>query len=179
MTRIRSGRGVSARPPRAASVLTTIGVFSLLVLSVALIAQHVFDIQPCPWCVIQRIAVIAIALIALVGAGLAGIAPRVAPGVAAAGVLALAVGGAVAAWHQHTVAAKQLTCAFTWADRTLMSLQLDALWPSVFKVGATCADAAQALMLGLPFEAWSGAWFVLAGGAALYAFVLAARLGRR
>jgi len=179
MTPIRSGRGVSARPPRAASVLTAIGIGSLLALVVALVAQHVFDIQPCPWCVIQRMVVIMIAVLALVGAGLGGIAPRVAPGAAAAGVLALAVGGTVAAWHQHTVAAKQLSCSFTWADRTLMSLQLDALWPSLFKVGATCADAAQALMLGLPFEAWSGAWFVLAGGAALYAFVLAARQGRR
>lgn len=179
MTPIRSGHGVRARPPHATSVLTAIGIGSLLALAVALVAQHAFGIQPCPWCVIQRIAVLAIAVLALVGAGLGGLMRRAAPAVAALAVLGLGIGGAVAAWHQHTVAAKQLSCAFTWADRTLMSLGLDALWPSLFKVGATCADAAQALMLGLPFEAWSGAWFVMVSVAALYALVLAVRRGRR
>jgi protein dithiol:quinone oxidoreductase len=175
MTLIRSGRAVRARPPRAASVLTAIGVGSLLALGVALIAQHGFGIEPCPWCVIQRLVVIVVAIVALVGAGLAGVAPRGAPAVAALGIVGLATGGMLAAWHQHTVAAKTLSCAFTWADRTLMSLQLDAIWPSLFKVGATCADAAQALLLGLPFEVWSGVWFGLVAVAALYAMVLAVR----
>ena len=40
-----------------------------------------------------------------------------------------------------------------------MSLQLDAWLPALFKVGATCADAAQATLLGLPFELWGGLWF--------------------
>jgi uncharacterized membrane protein len=31
----------------------------------------------------------------------------------------------------------------------------------VFRVGATCADAAQATLLGLPFEVWGGGWFAL------------------
>jgi disulfide bond formation protein DsbB len=175
MTPIRSGFSVAARRRRAAPLLTAIGVGSLLALGVALVAQHAFGIEPCPWCVIQRMVVIAIAVLALVGAGLAGIAPRAAPAAGAVAVLALAVGGVVAAWHQHTVAAKQLSCAFTWADRTLMSLQLDALWPSLFRVGATCADAAQALLLGLPFEAWSGVWFGLVAIAAVSALAVALR----
>jgi disulfide bond formation protein DsbB len=175
MTPIRPGFSVAGRRRRAAPLLTAIGIGSLLALGVALVAQHAFGIEPCPWCVIQRMVVIAIAVLALVGAGLAGVAPRAAPAVAAAAVLALAGGGAVAAWHQHTVAAKQLSCAFTWADRTLMSLQLDALWPSLFRVGATCADAAQGLLLGLPFEVWSGVWFGLVAIAAVAAGVLALR----
>ena len=164
---------------RPATLLTAIGAGSLIVLGIALISQHAFGIEPCPWCVIQRIVVILIAVIALLGAGLAQGASRMVPAVAALLVAALAVGGMVSAWHQHTVAAKQLSCAFTWADRTLMSLQLDAIWPSVFKVGATCADAAEALLLGLPYEVWSGVWFALVALAAVTVIVRAGRHPRR
>jgi protein dithiol:quinone oxidoreductase len=164
---------------RPATLLTTIGAGSLIVLGIALVSQHAFGIEPCPWCVIQRIGVILIALIALLGAGLARGASRVVPAVAALLVASLAVGGIVSAWHQHTVAAKQLSCAFTWADRTLMSLQLDAIWPSVFKVGATCADAANALLLGLPYEVWSGVWFAIVALAAVAVILRAGRHSRR
>jgi disulfide bond formation protein DsbB len=50
-----------------------------------------------------------------------------------------------------------------------MTLQLDAIWPALFRVGATCADAAQSTLLGLSFEVWSGVWFVLCALAAVAA----------
>jgi disulfide bond formation protein DsbB len=151
-----------ALPPRSTRVrtlLAALGVGSLAALAVALVAQHAFGVEPCAWCVIQRGVTIAIAVVAITGAVAAGRSPRAAGAAAGALLLALAAGGVLAAWHQHTVAARQLSCAFTWADRTLSSLQWDAWWPAMFRVGATCA--AQARLLGLPFEAWSGAWFAL------------------
>jgi disulfide bond formation protein DsbB len=147
--------------PRVAAILAVIGAGSVAALGIALVAQHAFGIEPCPWCVIQRLVLIGVAVAALAGAAVARRAPRAGGGAAGVVLLALAIGGAVAAWYQHTVAAKQFSCSFTWADRTLMSLQLDAWLPSVFKVGATCADAAQATLLGLPFEVWGGGWFAL------------------
>ena len=141
------------------TLLGAIGLGSIAALGVALVAQHVFGIEPCPWCVIQRLVLLAVAGVAIAGAFAVSRAPRAAAATAGALLFALAVGGGVAAWYQHTVAAKQLSCAFTWADRTLMSLQLDAWLPALFKVGATCADAAQATLLGLPFELWGGLWF--------------------
>jgi hypothetical protein len=45
----------------------------------------------------------------------------------------------------------------------------------MFRVGATCADAARATLLGLPFEAWSGAWFALVALGAVAAVVVALR----
>jgi len=152
-----------------APLLAAIGLGSLLALAAALVAQHGFGMEPCAWCVIQRIVVIALAAVALGAAALARRWPRGVGLPAAAVLLALAVGGAWAAWHQHTVASRQLSCAFTWADRTLMAMQLDAWVPALFRVGATCADAAQATLLGLPFEVWSGAWFALVAAAALAA----------
>lgn len=158
-----------------AALLAAIGVGSLLALAIALVAQHGFGIEPCAWCVMQRLVLVGVIAVALAGAAAARRRPRVA-GIAAAALLdLLAVGGAVAAWHQHTVAAKQLSCAFTWADRTLLSLQLDAWLPGLFRVGATCADAAQSTLLGLPFEVWGGAWFAAVALAAGVVLVLALR----
>lgn len=169
-------RGAAASS-RLVPLLLAIGVGSLAALGVALVAQHGFDIQPCPWCVIQRIVLIGVAIAALLGAVAARAAPRPAGVVAGVVLLALAAGGATAAWYQHTVAAKQFSCSFTWADRTLMAWQLDQWLPSVFRVGATCADAAQATLLGLPFEVWGGGWFTLValGAAAVLAAALRGR----
>ena len=163
----RSGAG-----SRVAAILAAIGAGSLAALGMALIAQHGFGVEPCPWCVIQRLVLIGVAVVALAAALLARRAPRAAGAAGGVALLALAGGGLVAAWYQHTVAAKQLSCSFTWADRTLAALQLDAWLPSVFRVGATCADAARSTLLGLPFELWAGAWFggvALASAAALVA----------
>jgi disulfide bond formation protein DsbB len=165
----------AARARRIVPLLAAVGAGSLAALGVALVAQHGFGIEPCPWCVIQRIVTIVLAAVALTGALAARRAPRAAGAAAGALLLALAAGGGVSAWYQHTVAARQFSCSFTWADRTLMSLQLDAWWPGMFRVGATCADAAKATLLGLPFELWSGAWFVLTALAAVAVLAWAVR----
>lgn len=165
----------SSRAPSPAVVLAAIGAGSVAALGVALVAQHAFGIEPCPWCVIQRLVLIGVVLVGLIGALAARRAPRSAGFVGGVLLLGLAVGGGVAAWYQHTVAAKLLSCAFTWADRTLMALQLDAWLPSLFRVGATCAEAAQASLLGLPFEVWGGAWFALVAVASIATLARARR----
>jgi disulfide bond formation protein DsbB len=40
---------------------------ALLALAVALVSQYVFDMQPCPWCVLQRLLFLAIAGVAAIG----------------------------------------------------------------------------------------------------------------
>ena len=107
---------------------------------------------------------IAIALVALVGAAVGGrLLPRAAAGLS----VLLAGSGIAAALHQHLVAARQDSCALTFADRVLTTLGLESLLPSVFGVTASCAEAAVDL-LGLPFEYWS---------LALYALVIVLALG--
>lgn len=145
----------------APQALTLIAAGNLCALLLALGAQYLLGMLPCAWCIVQRIDVILLLLVSLAGAMLARVAPRAAPAMAALLVAGLSGSGLWAAWHQHTVAAKQLSCAFTWADRTLMQLGLDVWWPEMFEVQATCADAAQATVLGLPFELWSATWFGL------------------
>jgi len=141
------------------------GVFALtLALSIgavgaALVTQHVFDMQPCPWCVLQRLIFVALALVAVLGLlWTSRLGRRVA---AVIGVALAALGVAAALW-QHAVAAKSASCNLTLADRIVSGLQLDALLPQVFAATASCAEAAVQLF-GVPYEYWSLALFGLLG----------------
>jgi disulfide bond formation protein DsbB len=51
----------------AAARLGVIALLSIVAVGVALVSQHVFDMQPCPWCVLQRAIFLAIAIVCLVG----------------------------------------------------------------------------------------------------------------
>jgi disulfide bond formation protein DsbB len=139
-------------------------VLPLAAVGAALVSQHVFDMQPCPWCVLQRLVFVALALAALP----AFISrSRTANRLSAVLVVLLAVCGAAAALWQHFVAASTNSCKLSLADRIVSGLGLDSLWPQVFAAYATCADAAVSL-LGLPYEAFSLALFVALGALPLY-----------
>lgn len=139
-------------------------VVSLGAVGLALVTQHGFEMLPCPWCVLQRMIFVAIALAALPGALLARPAVRQA---SAALVLLLALAGVAAALWQHFVAASSASCELTLADRIVSASGLDALLPDVFAPWASCADAA-ATLLGLPYEFYSLTLFVLAALAAAW-----------
>ena len=146
-----SGGGGSIGTLSVAQRLAALCGVCLAAVAAALVAQHGFDLQPCPWCILQRVIYLAIALACAVAAlsrtaavrlGLAGVA------------LVLALLGAASALWQHVVAAKSASCNLTLADRILNALGAEALLPSLFQVTANCADAAVSV-LGVPFEYWS------------------------
>jgi len=144
---------------RPALVLALGATVSVAAIAAALVSQHVFDMQPCPWCVLQRLIFAAIALACVVGLlWRRALAQRLAGGA----VILLAIEGVVAALWQHFVAAASSSCSLTFADRVMNSLGLDALAPEVFQARASCADAAVKL-LGLPYECYSLGLFVLLG----------------
>lgn len=129
----------------------------------ALVAQHGFDMRPCPWCILQRLIFVAIGLLALVGAVAR---PRAAGGAVAAVTLLLALAAAAAGLYQHFVAARSTSCNLTLADRIVSGLRLDLALPDIFGVTASCADAAVDV-LGIPFEFWSVALAALLAAASL------------
>jgi disulfide bond formation protein DsbB len=135
----------------------------LAALAAALVSQHVFDMQPCAWCVLQRVVFLAIALVSLPALVLRGALPR---RVLAAGGLLLAGAGMAAALWQHFVAASSASCNLTLADRIVGGLGLDTAWPEVFAAYASCADAAVKLA-GLSYEFYSLALYALLGLVAL------------
>jgi protein dithiol:quinone oxidoreductase len=134
---------------------------------VALITQHVFDMQPCPWCVLQRLVFVAVGVLALVGlAWRSPLGQRALPLL----LLLLCSAGVAAALWQHFVAAASASCNLTLADRIVSGLRLDALLPSVFQATASCAEAAVKLA-GAPYEFWSLALFIAIEGAAVWLLV--------
>ena len=148
-------------PP--ATPLVVVAIVCLAAVGAALVSQHLFDMQPCPWCVLQRLIFVAIAIVCLIGAAVPARAGRVGAG-ALAGLLSLS--GIAAALWQHFKAAASASCNLTLADKIISALQLDSLLPDVFAPRASCADAAVSLF-GIPYDFWSLALFVLCGAAAL------------
>lgn len=144
-------------------VLALVGLACAAAVGGALIAQHRFGMEPCPWCILQRLLFLTIAVLSLVAAALPW--PVARRGLALL-VVPVAAGGVAAALWQHFVAAKTASCALTLADRIVGGLGFDTRWPEVFEVRASCADAATKL-LGVPFEFWSLALFAVAGVVAL------------
>ncbi len=162
------------KPPSAARLLGLVAGVALAGVGVALVSQHVFDMQPCPWCVLQRLIFVVIAAAAGVGALAAWLRSRTGARAAGLAVAALAGCGIAAALWQHLVAAATVSCRLTLADRIVNGLGLDGWLPDVFAARASCADAA-AKLLGVPYEFWSLALYALLGAAALVAARAAGR----
>lgn len=145
----------------ARTVLALTALLCLASVGGALYAQHVHGMEPCPWCILQRIVYLAMAVVALLAVAMPhGVAARVSCGLSALLVAALGLLGAAAALYQNLVAAKLPSCDLTLADRIVSGLGFDAWQPEVFEVRSSCADAAVSL-LGVPFELWSCALFAL------------------
>ena len=147
----------------SAKLLVVVAIVCLAAVGAALVSQHLFDMQPCPWCVLQRVIFVAIALVCLIGAAIPARAGRIG---AALLVELLAVCGIAAALWQHFKAAASASCNLTLADKIIGALRLDSLLPDVFSPRASCADAAVSLF-GVPYDFWSLALFVLCAIAAL------------
>lgn len=152
-------------------LLAAAAVLSLLAVGVALLTQHVFDMRPCPWCVLQRVEFVAIALaaaISLLWRSRTGLL------VSAALVIGLANLGVLSALWQHFVAAASASCNLTLADRFIGALQLDSLLPDIFAATASCAEA-KVTLFGVPYEFWSLALFVVLEALAVWAVMRGAR----
>jgi protein dithiol:quinone oxidoreductase len=153
----------SYRSSRAAGArwwLLGIALACITALGVALVSQHVYDMQPCPWCVLQRAIYVVIAALCLLALAVPPLRKAL-----AASVLVFAGLGVASAVYQHVVAANQASCNLTLADRIVSALGLETLMPAVFQVTASCAEAAS--LLGVPYEYWSLALFALLGAATL------------
>ncbi|MEI2418330.1 disulfide bond formation protein B [Orrella sp. JC864] len=146
------------KKPDSRQLLGLAALLCFAALGVALVSQYVFDMPPCAWCVMQRLAYLAIGLLCLLALALDP-APRRA--CAGAGLL-LACAGVAAAWYQYSVAANMFSCDQTFADRFMTGLGLDAAVPWLFGIYASCMDAV-VHVLGIEYAIWSLSLFVLLG----------------
>ena len=152
-----------ALPPPGDRRAVITGLFAAVALlafgavAIALVSQHAFAMEPCPWCVLQRLVFLAIGLCAVLGLVWRDAAgSRVSAGLG----LLLALGGIAAAMWQHFVAARSQSCNLTLADKIVSATQLDRVLPDVFEARASCADAAVSL-LGIPYAFWAAIVFLV------------------
>ena len=155
--------------PWPGRVLAFICLSSFASLAMALVAQHYFDVRPCPWCVLQRGVFLLLGFVSGLG-WLLGLQGRMKSlRLLSLGlVTALAVAGVAAAVWQHEVAAQSARCNMTLADQLVMALHLDEALPAVFMATAGCNEAAAYRLLGLPYEVWSGLLYTVQALAALW-----------
>jgi disulfide bond formation protein DsbB len=141
---------------RLPQVLVGIGVIALGAVGLAAIAQYAFNMQPCPWCVLQRFIYIVVGVLALVAAALPGLGRRLFIVLALLGSFS---GIASALWQQlHAV--NEASCDLSLAERIVSGLHLDSLVPQLFIAYASCGDAAVSV-LGIPFAVWSCLLYVI------------------
>lgn len=146
--------------PRFIYSLITLLCFTAL--GVALLSQHVFGMRPCAWCVFQRLLLVLIGFCSLFAA-LLSTPPQTQTATsrwlgAVAGILS--IGGVVAAWYQHTVAAQSFSCELGFADVFMTQSGLESALPAIFGIYATCADA-KVELLGIEYALWGMSIFVV------------------
>lgn len=137
-------------------ILIFTAILSFGAVAAAMISQYAFGMQPCAWCVLQRLIYIAIGVVCLATAWL----PAAIRKAGALLTFILALCGIAAAWYQITVASQLLSCAQTFADKFIAGSGLDAALPSVFGIYATCMDA-MVKVFGVEYAVWSLGLFVI------------------
>jgi len=136
-------------------LLWLIAVLCFGAVGVALVSQHVFDMPPCAWCVLQRLIYLTIGVIALIGANVRFLAR-----LCAALCSVLSAVGIAAAWYQYDVAAHMFSCDQTFADQFMSASGLDGAVPWLFGIFASCMDATVEV-LGVEYALWSLTLFVI------------------
>jgi len=152
-------------------VLAGCALFCAAALAIGVVLQHVFDMQPCSWCVLQRLVFLAIGVACAIGAAVRARGPRL---VVILGADALSAAGLAAALYQQFVASQSASCATSFADRVVMSLSLHELAPWMFMPNAPCNEA-NVPLLGVPFAIWSAMAFMLLGTAIAVALLATLR----
>ncbi len=139
-------------------ILNLIAIVCLAAVGFALFSQYVLDMQPCAWCVFQR-------LIFLVIAGICLLANLFRSGFLqkffAFTTFALSVGGILSAWYQYSVAANMFSCDMTFADQFMAKWTgLDGMVPWLFGIYSSCMDA-KVDLLGIEYALWALGLFVV------------------
>lgn len=138
--------------------LVLLGVICLALVGGALYMQIVLGEAPCPLCILQRYALVLIALFAFIGAATRG--PRSLTVLEALVVLS-AIGGIVAAGrHAYVLAHPAVSCGLDTLQPIVDGLPLATLLPSVFQVQGFCSTPYPPV-LGMNLAQWALVAFVL------------------
>ena len=130
-------------------------------ISFGLYLQHVDGLEPCPLCILQRYAFVAIGLVALV-AGIHG-PKKIGMRLYGIGIALFSLAGITVAsrhvWLEHLPKNEAPACG-PGLDFIVDSFPLSKALPMIFKGSGECAEV-QWRFLGLSISEWALAWFLL------------------
>jgi protein dithiol:quinone oxidoreductase len=159
--------------PRILFAATFVACAGLIAL--ALYMQHEMALEPCPMCILQRYAFIAIGLVALAGAihGPKALGLRIYAGLM---VLFAVLGGATSVRHSYLqrFPDPSTSCLPSDLEYLVSNFPLSQALPKIFAGTGECAKV-QWRMLGLSIPEWALVWFA---GFAVLAIWLAVRKAR-
>ncbi len=124
----------------------SVATLSFSSVGLALVSQYMFNMQPCAWCILQRIIFIIIGLVAL---GSIFITKKKALFLFWISIELLTSLGMVAALYQFLVASKSFECGVSLAEKIINMSHLDQILPSIFAVMGLCGEASY--ILGIPY----------------------------
>ena len=136
----------------------------------ALYAQHGLGLEPCPLCIFQRVAVIALGLIALLAAWHDPHYRKSQAVWASLSLLAALAGAGVAGWQvklQLFTPADKIPACGPGLDYMLETMPLTDMLAKVFRGSGECAEINWRL-LGLPMPVWTLLGFLAFAGLALW-----------
>ncbi len=150
---------------RTSRLYTLIFLICLGLLGFALYLQHGQGLDPCPWCVVQRLGFILVGLVALVGA-LHRPGPIGTVVYSTFGLAAAAAGAAAAIYHVHLQSdpERAAKCVGSAVERILDQLDIGSMIPPLLQYGGPCTLKPWSF-LGLSIPEWSLVWFVLLAAA--------------
>lgn len=143
---------------REKKFLVMLGVICLAMIGGALYMQVVLEEAPCPLCILQRYALLFIAIFAFIGALMPG---RLSITVFEGLVMLSAIGGAmVAGRHAYILAHPTESCGIDVLQPIVDSMPLAYLFPLGFQVDGFCTTPYPPI-LGLSLAEWALVAFVL------------------
>jgi len=152
---------------RSQGILTAIIVASLSLLGVGLYLQLVEKMLPCPLCVAQRYAFLAVALASLLALLLPERARRA---MIALGIAAAAVGLHWALEHVRLLDEPSSSCGIDPLEVALNKFPLGDLFPTLLHANGICGTPYPPI-LGMSIPAWALIWFALFIAAFAVAFL--------
>ena len=167
--RYHSGVPVTANPVadrrtlyhRSGRLFTLVFLVCVGLLAFALYLQHWRNLDPCPWCVVQRLGYMLVGMIALVAA-LHRPGPIGTTVYSSLGIVASLAGIAAAGYQIYLQVdpERAAKCVGSPVERILDQLEIGSLIPSLLQYDGPCTPKPWSF-LGLSVPEWSLVWFVL------------------
>ncbi|MGZ3241188.1 MAG: disulfide bond formation protein B [Burkholderiaceae bacterium] len=138
-------------------LLLAIAIACVALLGFGLYLQFAEHMLPCPLCIMQRYAFIAVALICLITLALPRGATQMGSFIA---LLAALAGAGIAGWHLWIKAHPGVSCGIDPMETALNKIPTAKWLPFLLKADGFCSTEYEPI-LGLSIPQWSLAWFLV------------------